>query len=96
MIDDGAITQFLTEQQNTYHDVENWSYVSQSLQRVQDKINYPSRLQPQFLNVAGNKGGKTGIFSISENYLDTVNLEYFLPTEIEADLKPELRKLANG
>lgn len=36
----------------------------------------------------------TGIYSISDNFLNVTNQTYFLPNEIEGDLN--VQKLANG
>ena len=49
-----------------------------------------------FSDYTGYYSFGTGIYSLPENYLDVVNLKYFLPSEMESDLTTETRKLANG
>ena len=49
-----------------------------------------------FSDFAGYRDYKTTINAIRENYMNVVDLDYYLPTEIEQDIESSLPLLANG
>ena len=92
-IDDGPISQFLVEQKAQDGAVESWTYASNSLKYIFAKIKPEDKENTLFSDMSGYKELNTNIHSLQENYLDVVNLKYFLPNEIEQEFIEESKSL---
>ena len=105
-IDEKGITEFLQEQQEYDGAVKGWTYSSVRMENIL-KFILPSNQQSNFFSdAAGYKPSRMGIYSASRNYLDIMNLKYYMPNEFEEDLinasektedeTQKVRKLSNG
>lgn len=96
LIDDGAISAFLQQQNDTHGDVLGWTYASVNMASLIRVISPHNRPTIKFGGATGYKTIGTELHSLQENYLSVVSLKYFYPTEVEDDLKQSLPKLRDG
>jgi hypothetical protein len=85
-LDDGPITEFLQEQKDQYGDVLDWTYVSHDLAAVLRKIKPMTVGKTEhiyFSDFTGYKTLNTRITAVRKNFLDVVDLQYYLPAEEE-------------
>lgn len=81
-IDDGAISMFLDEQNSTNGDILGYTFTSHGLGDVLNKINPKVQKDAErvtFSDFAGYRDYKTTINAIRKNYLEVVDLDYYLP-----------------
>jgi hypothetical protein len=96
MINDGEIDAFLRSQNETYGDVLEWTYVSFNLEDILRRI-MPKGYSKMYLSdYSGYKGVHSNVYAVKPNYLRTLDLQYYFPREIEADIQKDLAILPNG
>ena len=86
MLDDRPISAFLQDQKDEFGDVESWTFASHNLAAVLKVIAPKARNDIFFSDFTGYVNIGARIFSMCPNYLQTVNLKYFVVNEIEEDL----------
>mmetsp|Transcript_2325 Transcript_2325/g.3973 ORF Transcript_2325/g.3973 Transcript_2325/m.3973 type:complete len:755 (-) Transcript_2325:38-2302(-) len=96
MINDGEISQFLAQQQAEFGDVHDWTYVSFHLNDLLHKIKPRGASKVKISDYSGYKSIKSNAFSVQRNFLQTLDLTYYFPRELESDLKSQLSSLPNG
>jgi len=65
------------------------------INKISPKIQTKSE-HVSFSDYAGYRNFKTTINSIRKNYLEVLDLEYYLPAETELDIENDLDLLPNG
>lgn len=64
--------------------VIDWTYAAPSLKYVLRKINNGGG-STRFADYAGYKSSSNNIYSVQENYLEVLDLKYYMPNELASD-----------
>jgi len=83
-VDDGPISEFLQQQKDLDGAVIDWTYAAPSLKYVLRKINNGGG-STRFADYAGYKSSRNNIYSVQENYLEVLDLKYYMPNELASD-----------
>ena len=75
------------EQKDEFGDVLSWTFASHNMGAVLKVIAPKAKNGIFFSDYTGYRNINARIFSMCPNYLQTVNLKYFVVNEIEPDLK---------
>ena len=102
-IDDGPTSAYLDTQRLLDGAVLDWTYVSPNLNHIFAKIKPQKIEEAIFSDMVGYEVGVVGLHSLQENFLDVVNLKYFMLDEVSADFmrnmeenRIDIRYLRNG
>lgn len=72
--------------------VLSWTFASPSLKYILRGVNPNKKENVKFSDMTGFKEVNTNLHAIQPNFLDTVNLKYYLPTELQDDIIKEYKE----
>ena len=81
LLDEGQISNFLNQQQLEHGDVKSWTFVSQDLQYLLKYLT-EEKYTTIMSGYAGFKELTSQIYSVQENFLEAVDLNYLIPQEV--------------